>query len=272
MSDITPPPWPSPGGLPRVISIANQKGGCGKTTTAVNLSSSLAEMGYRVLLIDADPQGHASVYLKADRPMKQILSLFDVLASYAGAEPIALAQAMLPVHDALYLVPSSIDLIQIEQQDILLPQKEYVLRHALMNLTEPLDFVVLDCPPSLGILTTNALLASSEVIVSVETSFLSLHGVGLFLESIQKLKERYGHPLQIRALATMYDRRTLLAREVLRDISGYFKDRLFDTVIHNNVSLREASSHGLPVNHYDPAASGARDYLAMAKELVSRKN
>jgi chromosome partitioning protein len=140
------------------------------------------------------------------------------------------------------------------------------------GLSEPYDFVLFDCPPSLGILTTGALLASSEVIVSVETSFLSLHGVGLFLNSIGALKERFSHPLKVRALATMYDRRTLLAKEVLRDISGYFKDQLFDTVIHHNVKLREASSHGLPVHRYDPSSLGSKDYLAMAQELIVRTN
>ncbi len=268
----------------RVISIANQKGGCGKTTTAVNLSSSLAQMGRRVLLIDADPQGHACVYLKADRPLSasyvrhalepsnRALTLFDVLASYARQEIVALQRAVMPIFSSLYLVPGSTDLIRIEQQDVVLPQKEFVLRHALTTLQDPYDFVIFDCPPSLGILTTNALLASSEVIVSVETSFLSLHGVGLFLDSLQRIKERFGHPLKIRALATMYDRRTSLAKEVLRDISGYFKERLFDTVIHHNVKLREASSFGLPVNRYAPSAPGSRDYMAMAQELVSQEN
>ncbi len=256
----------------RVISIANQKGGCGKTTTAVNLSSSLAQMGHKVLLIDTDPQGHASVYLRVDKAFKSERTLFEVLASYAGRQIIPLQEALEEVQPSLSLVPSSTQLIKIEQQDIVLPQKELVLRHALETLATPFDFVIFDCPPSLGILTTAALLASSEVIVSVETSFLSLHGVGLFLNSLQGLKERFDHPLTVRALATMYDRRTILAKEVLRDISGYFKHQLFDTVIHHNVKLREASSHGLPVNRYDPAALGAKDYLAMAQELISKAN
>ena len=257
----------------RTISIANQKGGCGKTTTAVNLSSSLAQMGYRVLLIDTDPQGHASVCLKLDKghaPCKP--TLFEILASHGGSEILPLSQAIQEVLPSLYLVPSSTQLMRIEQQDIPLPRREFIMRHVLATLKEPFDFVLFDCPPSLGILTTGALLASSEVIVSVETSFLSLHGVGLFLNSIANLKERFGHPLKVRALATMYDRRTILAKEVLRDISGYFKDQLFDTVIHHNVKLREASSHGLPVNRYDPSALGSKDYLAMAQELLGRTN
>ncbi len=266
----------------RVISIANQKGGCGKTTTAVNLASSLSQMGYKVLLIDADPQGHATIYLKADRVRnaggiafeqgQTNATFFDVLASHATPQPLSLLSVATEVLPSLHLVPSSTELIRIEQQDVVLPDREFVLRRALSSLERPFEFVIVDCPPSLGILTTNALLASNEVILSIETSFLSLHGVGLFLESVQKMRERFGHTLEIRALATMYDRRTLLAKEVLKDISGYFKERLFNTVIHHNVKLREASSCGLPINRYDPSASGTKDYLAMARELISKEN
>ncbi len=267
----------------RIISIANQKGGCGKTTTAVNLSSSLAHMGYRVLLLDMDPQGHATICLRPDLLLhapsaagteSRKPNLFDVLVGGAAGDgnAIVLEDAMVEAAPQLYLAAASTRLIRIEQQDIFLPRKELTMRHLLTTLRNPFDFVIFDCPPSLGILTTNALLASREVIVSVETSFLSLHGVSLFLESIQRLKERYGHSLRIMALATMFDRRTLLAKDVLRDISGYFKDRLFDTVIHHNVALREASSHGMSVHRYDSSAAGAKDYLAMAQELVMRRN
>lgn len=252
----------------RVISIVNQKGGCGKTTTAVNLSGALAADGARVLVVDMDPQAHATLAFGVD-PDELPENLYDVLAEPDGAIP--LTRVLLRVSPGIDLAPSSIVLSALEQK--LAGERHDArterLTAALRSLTVEYDFIVIDCPPAVSLLTFNALRASQEVVIPLETSFFAIDGVQKLLETIALLSDRIGHELTVRVLPTMYDGRTRYARQTLGDIRELFKDLCFDSVVRLNVKLREAARQGVPVNLYAPSAHGTHDYAAVAMELMA---
>jgi chromosome partitioning protein len=252
----------------RVISIVNQKGGCGKTTTAVNLAGALAADGARVLVIDMDPQAHATLALGVD-PDELSENLYEVLAE-PGAER-QLARVLVSVSEGIDLAPASIVLSALEQK--LAAERHDArterLKAALDALPERYDFAIIDCPPAVSLLTFNALRASQEVIVPLETSFFAIDGVQKLLETIALLTDRIAHDLHVRVLPTMYDGRTRYARQTLGDIRELFKDLCFDSVIRLNVKLREAARHGVPVNRYAPSANGTHDYGAVAMEVIA---
>jgi len=251
----------------RVIAIVNQKGGCGKTTTAVNLAGSLAQDGFRVLVVDLDPQAHATLALGVDAEQLDE-NLYEVLAEADGAE--RLAEVIVPVAEDLHLAPSSIVLTALEQklaQERAEGRTERLAR-ALEGLEDDYDYVLIDCPPNVGLLTFNALRAAGEVIVPLETSHFALHGVHKVLETIALLGERVGRAPAARVLATLYDGRTRFARETLAEIRGQFGDLCFDTVIRNCVRLREAARRGLPIGRAASRSNGAIDYAALAAELA----
>ena len=252
----------------RVISIVNQKGGCGKTTTAVNLAGALAADGASVLVVDMDPQAHATLALGVD-PDDLAENLYEVLAEPGGADQ--LARVLLNVSEGIDLAPSSIVLSALEQK---LASERHDARTerlsaALAALPTQYDFVLIDCPPAVSLLTFNALRASQEVIIPLETSFFAIDGVQKLLETIALLTDRIGHDLTVRVLPTLYDGRTRYARQTLGDIRELFKDLCFDSVIRLNVKLREAARQGVPINRYARSANGAQDYAAVAMELMA---
>jgi chromosome partitioning protein len=253
----------------RTIAIVNQKGGCAKTTTAVNLAGCLAHDGARVLVIDLDPQAHASLALGVD-PESLDENLYEVLADEGGAE--RLAEVVVPAGERLHVAPSGIVLSALEQklaQDRA-DSRTTRLARALDALVEPYDYAIIDCPPNVGLLTFNALRAAQEVIVPVEASHFAMHGVQKLLETITLLSERLGIAPEIRILPTLYDGRTRFARETLAEMRERFGDACFDTVIRNSIKLREAARRGLPVVLVAPSSNGAADHAALAAEVAAR--
>lgn len=255
--------------LMRTIAVVNQKGGCAKTTTAVNLAGCLAADGARVLVVDLDPQAHATIALGID-PEALAENLYEVLAEDDGVD--RLADVIVPAGERLHVAPSGIVLSALEQK---LAQERAEnrtdrLARALTLLPEPYDYVLVDCPPNVGLLTFNALRAADEVIVPVEASHFAVHGVHKLLETIALLAERLRISPDVRILATLYDGRTRFARETLAEIRTRFGDACFDTVIRNSIKLREAARRGTPVVRMAPSSNGAADYAALAAEVGAR--
>jgi len=251
----------------RIIAIVNQKGGCGKTTTTVNLAAALASDGARVLVVDTDPQAHATLALGVD-PDQVDENLFEVLAEPDGGE--RLPEIILEVGENLDLAPSGIVLSALEQKlaSERVESRTERLGAALAALPEgSYEYVLIDCPPNVGVLTFNALRAAGEVIIPLETSRFAIHGVEKLLETIGLLTERIGHELSVRILMTLYDGRTRFARSTLAQIRESFKEMCFDTVIRLNVKLREAAGRGRPIASFAPSANGALDHAALAVEV-----
>jgi chromosome partitioning protein len=251
----------------RVIAIVNQKGGCGKTTTTVNLAAALAVDQVRVLVVDMDPQAHATLALGID-PEQSDENLYEVLAEPGGAA--RLPDIIVEVGDNLDLAPSSIVLSALEQKLATerVESRTERLAAAIDALPEGhYDYLLIDCPPNVGLLTFNALRAASEVIVPLETSRFAIHGVEKLLETIALLTERIGHELTVRVLTTLYDGRTRFARQTLAEIREMFKDMCFDSVIRVNVKLREAAARGVPITTLAPSANGSVDHSALAVEV-----
>jgi len=250
----------------RVIASANQKGGCGKTTTAINLSSSLSLKGQKVLLIDFDPQAHATMGLNV-KPSDLEKTIYDVITPKKnwlwGIEDI-----LVPIKDNFDLAPSSLILSAFEQELSGLERREHRLFQAIQPLKEQYDFIVIDCPPSIGHLCFNALRACDEVIIPIDMSLFSLRGVAKLIEIIIMLKDKIGHDIKSRALITMYDRRTRYSRTVLEKVQAEFGNNVFDTVIRYNIRLRETADLGLPIGDYDKHAIGHMDYENLAEEVI----
>jgi len=253
-------------GLMRIISIANQKGGCGKTTSAINLSACLAHKGRKVLLIDMDPQGHSAIGLNIDTgELEKTVS--DALYHSRGARAI-LNDVTIKVGDNLDIAPSNISLSALEQHLSKVQGRETQLKEAINGLDQNYDYIIIDCPPSLGLLTFNSLMASTEVIVPIEMSLFSLHGISKLLKIIDLVREKTGHEIRIKVVATMYDRRTRISKEILEDIKKHFKDSMFITIINTNVKLKEAAGFGKSIVDYDQSATGFSDYMALSKEVI----
>lgn len=251
----------------RIVAIANQKGGCGKTTTAINLSASLAEENRRVLLIDMDPQGHASVGLNI-RAEELKKTMFDLLVSDRH-NPVSLDEILIHVSENLDIAPSNITLSAVEQVLSGIPGRDNKLLMKINSMKNSYDYIIIDCPPNIGILTFNALRACRETIVPIEASFFSLHGLGKLFETIELFKETLNHQIFIRSLPTIYDKRTKFSKEVLDEIQKYFKENTLKTIINVNVKLKEAASYGIPVNKYDRHCSGHYDYSNLAEEIIA---
>jgi chromosome partitioning protein len=250
----------------RVIASANQKGGCGKTTTAINLSSSLSLKGKRVLLIDFDPQAHATMGLNIN-PSDLQKSIYDVITP-KDYKFLRIEDILVPIKDNFDLAPSSLILSAVEQELSGLEGRENRLFRAIQALKKTYDYVVIDCPPSIGHLCFNALRACQEVIIPIDMSLFSLRGVAKLLEIIILLKDKTGHDVKSRALITMYDRRTRYSRVVLEKVKTEFGDNVFETVIRYNIRLRETADYGLPVGDYDKNAIGHQDYENLAEEVI----
>ena len=251
--------------MTRIIAVANQKGGSGKTTTAINLGACIAQEGRRTLVVDLDPQAHASLGLSRGRPAFDGATVYDALTD--GGD---IGSVVRPVSENLDLAPSSPRLLLAEQRLNNLPHGAETLASTLSQIDGLYDFILIDCPPTGGLLTANAVHAANETIVTVETSFFALYGVSQLLEFIQGVSSnRRDERMRVRALVTMYDGRTSFSREFLKDLGDYFGSALFETVIHTNVRLKEATSFGVPIVEYDPRARGTIDYMALAREVVA---
>jgi len=251
----------------RTVAIVNQKGGCGKTTVSINLASALAELGKKVLLVDMDPQSHCAVGLAV--PEEQIeQSIYDVLISRSRNEPIRLTEILWQIGENLELAPASIDLSAFEQQMAGVADRETCLKPVLDEVKDEYDFAVVDCPPAVSLLTFNALRAATDVLVPVETGYFALHGLSKQLETLGILCKRCQQNVSVRVLASMYDIRTKMAREILAELRSHFGDRMFRTVVNFNTRIKEASSFGQPINEYDPASKGQQDFRQLAQEVV----
>ena len=251
----------------RTIAIINQKGGCGKTTVSINLANALSGKGYRTLLVDMDPQSHCAVGLAV--PEEQIeQSIFDVLIGMGKGEPMRLQEVLWQISDGFELAPSAIDLAAFEQQMNSIEDRENCLKKVLDGIKEEYDYVVVDCPPSVGLLTFNALRAATDVIVPVEMGYFSLHGLSKQLETLNVLCQQCSQHIDVMVLASMYDIRTKMGREILSELRKHFSEHMFKTVVNFNTKLKEAASLGQPIGEYDPASKGHKDFLNLADELI----
>ncbi len=252
----------------KIIALANQKGGVGKTTTTINLAASLATLEKSVLVVDADPQANASSGLGVD--IKDVdCSIYECIIDHAD------------IHDAIYetdiegldIVPSHIDLVGAEIEMLNLDNREKVLSKILEPIRGDYDFVLIDCSPSLGLITVNALTAADSVIIPVQCEYFALEGISKLLNTIKIIKTKLNPKLEIEGfLLTMYDQRLRLARQIYDEVKRHFQELVFKTVIQRNVKLSEAPSHGLPAILYDAESTGAKNHLALAKEIIDKNN
>ena len=252
--------------MTQIISIANQKGGVGKTTTSVNLSAALAKIGKKILLVDCDSQANATTGMGIDKPSLE-LSLYQGLIGEAAIEDI-IYPTMLP---KLMMIPANSDLIGFEIEMVAAPDRATRLKTLLAPVMDKFDYIIIDCPPALGLLTLNAFTASDAVLIPLQSEFYALEGLGQLLDTIKRVKSSFNPGLKIKGiLLTMYDRRTNLSQQVVEDAKKYFKNMVFTTKIPRNVKLGEAPSYGLPVILYDKLSQGSKSYVAFARELLKR--
>jgi len=250
----------------RIISIANQKGGVGKTTTAVNLSASLAAAEKACLLVDCDPQGNATTGLGVNK-LKLEKGLYNLLVG-DGPEQELITETDL---SGLDLIGATTDLVGAEVEMVSMQDKEFRLRKGLQGLRQRYDYILLDCPPSLGFLTVNALTASDSVLIPLQCEYYALEGLTQLLNTVKAVRKGLNPSLKIeRILLTMYDKRNNLSQQVADDVQIHFKGTVFNTIIPRNVRLSEAPSHGKPILLYDIRSSGAQSYLSLAKELIGK--
>src|SRR5436190_14011238 len=254
----------------RTVAIINQKGGCGKTTTSINLAACLARLGHKTLLVDMDPQGHCGVGLAV--PEEQIeRTVYDALIEPADGKPAKISDVVWQIATDFDLAPSNLKLAAFEQVFAGRAGREDRLAKSLEQVQDSYQWCIIDCPPSVGLITFNALRACSEVIVPVETGFFSLHGLTKMMETLQMLREKCHNEIQVRVLPTQYDTRTKLGREVLSELRSKFRDYLMHSTINFNTKLKEAASFGQPITEYDPGSRGYKDFVNLARELMGHR-
>jgi len=248
----------------RVIAVANQKGGVGKTTTSVNLSACLAEAGKRVLLIDIDPQGNATSGLGVDRKLVNS-SVYDLLL-----EDMSPLEAMVSTSvRGLHVVPATMDLAGAEIELVPRISRENRLKRALDPVRDQFDFILMDCPPSLGLLTINALTAADSILIPIQCEYYALEGLSQLMDTFKLVREALNTRLEVEGvLLTMFDGRTNLSIQVVEDVKRFFRGKVYRTIVTRNVRLSEAPSHGLPITSYDPKSKGAEAYTELAREVI----
>jgi len=253
----------------KIIAVANQKGGVGKTTTAINLAASLAALEYKTLLVDADPQANATSGLGFD-PATITSSIYECMVEGVKAEDIILKS---PSIDYLDLIPSHIDLVGAEVEMINLPNREEKMRGALSSLKLKYDFIIIDCSPSLGLITVNSLTAADSVAIPVQCEYFALEGLGKLLNTIKIIQSRLNPELAIEGiLLTMYDVRLRLSNQVVEEVKTHFQQMVFDTIIPRNVKLSESPSFGIPALLHDAESKGALSYLNLAREIAEKNS
>jgi len=252
--------------MAKIIVIANQKGGVGKTTTAINLSASIAAAEYKTLLIDIDPQANSTSGLGIE---SNSTSVYQTLIGAESAEK-CIVNTYMPFLDILH---STIDLVGAEVELVSMEKREYLLKKALVSIEDKYDYVFIDCPPSLGLLTLNSLTCANSVLIPVQCEYFALEGLGQLLNTINIVKKRFNENLAIEGvLLTMFDTRLRLSHQVVEEVQKYFGAKVFKTIIHRNVRLSEAPSHSKPVILYDASSIGAQNYITLASELIQRNN
>jgi chromosome partitioning protein len=252
--------------MSKVIAVANQKGGVGKTTTAVNLGACLGDLGRSVLLIDLDPQGNATSGVGIDRRQLDA-SIYDCLVR--DVEPIKALRAT--QWRGLWILPSSLDLAGADIELVNLPERETRLRKVVARLRDNYDYTLIDCPPSLGLLTVNALTAADSVLIPIQCEYYALEGLSQLLNIVKLVRNRLNSTLDLEGvLLTMFDGRTNLSLQVAEDVKRYFREKVYQTIIPRNVRLSEAPSHGKPISMYDPRSRGAEVYRELAEEVIRR--
>ena len=253
----------------KIIAIANQKGGVGKTTTAINLAASLAVLEKKVLIIDADPQANTTSGLNFSPSDSNRRTLYEILIGRIKASD-ALVQTEIA---NLHLIPSHINLVGAEIELVKAPERESILKEALREIRDNYDFIIIDCSPSLGLITVNSLTAANSVIIPVQPEYFALEGLGKLLQTIRLVQNRINPELTIEGfVVTMFDGRTKAHAQVVAELKEHFQDMVFDTIIQRNIRLSEAPSHGVPIILYDVMCNGASNYLSLAKELLEKNN
>ena len=254
--------------MAKIIAISNQKGGVGKTTTSVNLAACLGKMGKKTLLVDADPQGNATSGVAIDKS-KVKFSSYSILVDGAKAEQCVLTTP----YDNLHILPSSLDLAAAELEIAEKPHREALLKNALLPIKQYYDYIIIDCPPSLGLITANALTVADTFLVPIQCEYYALEGLTQLINSIRNIKKTSNPKLDIEGIvATMYDSRTNLSSQVLDEVKKFFPDKVYNTIIPRNIRLSEAPSFGEPIIRYDITSKGAEAYFDLAKELMKNNS
>ena len=251
----------------RVIAIANQKGGVGKTTTSINLAACLAEKGKRVLAVDMDPQGNLTSGLGVDKDSVE-KSIYELIIGEVDIKEVINKEVL----ENLDIIPTSIDLSAAEIELIGVDDKEYILRNAIDQVKDQYDFVIIDCPPSLSMLTINAMTTADSVIVPIQCEYYALEGLSQLIHTVELVKDRLNSKLEIEGVVfTMYDARTNLSLQVVENVKDNLQQNIYKTIIPRNIRLAEAPSYGLPINKYDPKSTGAESYMRLADEVIERE-
>ena len=250
----------------RIIAIANQKGGVGKTTTAINLSSCLADKGQKVLAIDMDPQGNMTSGLGVDKDEVEA-TIYDLIIGDANVEEVIQKDVM----DNLDVIPTNIDLSAAEIELMGVEEKEYIVRNSVHKIRDNYDFIIIDCPPSLSMLTINAMTTADSVLVPIQCEYYALEGLSQLMHTVQLVKDRLNSVLEIEGVVfTMYDARTNLSLQVVENVKDNLQQNIYKTIIPRNIRLAEAPSYGMPINKYDPKSAGAESYMRLADEVIHR--